>query len=168
MSKFCGLRSRCNIRILWQYVRPLILFFKLMLDRWGHLPIRNRYEIWANQTTGSIRLKTCLSNWNKNIRTLFIASLTPLISSIYCFKSRSRYSNTKVKQLCVWIISWRVTIFACFKPRSNETKVYFQIPYPKSRRVKIGRYQSREHFRAYDHFSWRTLNHMSDTGHFWP
>ena len=70
------------------------------------------------------QLKTCLSSWNKNIRTLFIASLTPLISSIYCFRSRSRYSNTKVKQLCVWIISWSVTIFACFNPRSNDTKIF--------------------------------------------
>ena len=112
MSRFCGLRSRCNIRILWQYVRPLRWFFKVM-------PTRGR-----SRSIRITRLKTCLSSWNKNIRTLFIASLTPLISSIYCFKSRSRYSNTKVKQLCVWIISWRVTIFACFNPRSNDTKIY--------------------------------------------
>ena len=30
-------------------------------------------------------------------------------SSIYCFRSLSRYSNTRVRDLSVWTMSWRVT-----------------------------------------------------------
>ena len=30
-------------------------------------------------------------------------------SSIYCFRSLSRYSNTRVSDLSVWTMSWRVT-----------------------------------------------------------
>lgn len=33
----------------------------------------------------------------------------------------TRYSNTSVRHLSVWIMSWRVTILACFKSFSRDT-----------------------------------------------
>ena len=40
--------------------------------------------------------------------TLFIARMAPQ-SSMYCLRSRSRYSNTSVRDLSVCTMSWRVT-----------------------------------------------------------
>lgn len=34
----------------------------------------------------------------------------------------TRYSNTSVRHLSVWIMSWRVTILACFKSFSSDTR----------------------------------------------
>lgn len=34
----------------------------------------------------------------------------------------TRYSNTSVRHLSVWIMSWRVTILACFKSFSRDTR----------------------------------------------
>ena len=46
--------------------------------------------------------------WKRKSLTLFIASIAPQ-SSIYCFKSLSKYSNTNVRALSVWTMSCRVT-----------------------------------------------------------
>ena len=44
-----------------------------------------------------------------------------VFTSMYCFKSRSKYSKTNVRLVWVCIISCKVTIFACLSPRSRET-----------------------------------------------
>ena len=50
---------------------------------------------------------------------------------MYCFRSQSKYSKTRVIVLFVWIMSCKVTIFACFNSRRSEISLnlcqfYFQ------------------------------------------
>lgn len=38
-------------------------------------------------------------------------------------EGRTRYSNTRVRDLSVWMISWSVTMLLCLRSRSRETKI---------------------------------------------
>lgn len=50
--------------------------------------------------------------------------LTRLTQYVYTctVQTLTRYSNTSVRHLSVWIMSWRVTILACFKSFRRDTR----------------------------------------------
>ena len=56
----------------------------------------------------TIWLKEEYFTWKRKSLTLFMERMAPQ-SSMYCFRSRSKYSNTNVKLLSVCTMSWRVT-----------------------------------------------------------
>lgn len=41
---------------------------------------------------------------------------------IYVYVCLTRYSNTSVSDFCVWMISWRVTMLACFRSFNKDTE----------------------------------------------
>ena len=116
-----------DIKLFFQL--PLILLYHL----WEGFVALDPYVkfVWNGNRTilGSIETEKSVNEkiincvlmkyfWNNNIMniksemnftlTLFMASIPPQ-SSIYCFRSLSRYSKTRVNDFSVWTISCNVT-----------------------------------------------------------
>ena len=50
-----------------------------------------------------------------------------IVSCDRTFRLLTKYSKTRVRDFSVWMMSWSVTIFACFRSLSNETEILLKV-----------------------------------------
>lgn len=90
------------------FTSSLQIFTSSFLSFRWNLSQSNQYKTIRTYTMKWYFMFGIISWLNILTFTLFILRMF-LQSSMYCFKSLSRYSNTNVRDFSVWTMSWRVT-----------------------------------------------------------